>query len=62
MEEEGFEPLAITAEHAEAAARLPDLHRDPFDRMLVAQSRSCRLTLVTYDEAVAAYDVEALMV
>ncbi len=60
--DEGFESLAITAEHADAAARLPPLHRDPFDRMLVAQSRLCRLTLVTHDEAVAAYGGDALMV
>ncbi len=62
LQEEGFEGLAITAEHAEAAARLPMLHRDPFDRMLVAQAHLCRLTLVTHDEAVAAYGVDALMV
>jgi len=62
LPEEGFETLPITARHAEAAARLPLLHRDPFDRMLVAQAHLERLTLVTHDEALWAYDLEILMV
>ena len=37
-----FTELAITARHAAAVARLPPLHRDPFDRLLIAQSRSNR--------------------
>ena len=62
MQEEGFEELAITARHAEAAARLPPLHRDPFDRMLVARADFDQLTLVTYDGAIRVYDVNVLMV
>lgn len=62
LQDEGFEELAITARHAEAAARLPSLHRDPFDRMLVAQARVDGLVLVTHDEAIQAYDVNTLMV
>jgi PIN domain nuclease of toxin-antitoxin system len=62
LQDEGFEPLPITARHAEAAASLPPLHRDPFDRMLVAQARADGLTLITHDEAIRAYDVNVLMV
>lgn len=42
----------IASEHALAAADLPPLHRDPFDRMLVAQAMLEGLVLVTADEAV----------
>jgi PIN domain nuclease of toxin-antitoxin system len=52
--------LPITADHAIAAGRLPLIHRDPFDRMLVAQARSDGLTLVTRDNALGTYDVEVL--
>ncbi len=62
LEEEGFEELAMTARHAEAAAQLPPLHRDPFDRMLVAQARLENATLVTHDEAIGAYEVQVLVV
>lgn len=56
-----FEPLAISFGHAEETARLPHLHRDPFDRMLVAQARVDGLTLVTRDPEVLAYDVAVLL-
>ena len=56
-EESGFEELPLRLRHAEALMRLPPLHRDPFDRMLVAQAVADRLTIVTRDQAVAAYDV-----
>jgi PIN domain nuclease of toxin-antitoxin system len=52
--------LPITADHAIAAGRLPLIHRDPFDRMLVAQARSERLTLVTRDKALRDYEVPVL--
>lgn len=58
--EEGFEPLPVTFDHAEAAGRLPRHHRDPFDRMLIAQARLERLTIVTRDPAFDAYDVSVL--
>lgn len=51
----GFEPLPISFTHAEAIAKLPPLHRDPFDRMLVAQARTEGLTLVTHDPAIRSY-------
>jgi len=62
VREAGFEPLAITFAHAAEVGRLPPHHADPFDRMLVAQARIERLTLVTHDELLAPYDVEMLMV
>ena len=45
----GFKELPITSAHAIAAGRLPLIHRDPFDRMLVAQAQCEALTLVTKD-------------
>jgi len=57
---EGFAELSVSSAHALDAAALPLLHRDPFDRMLVAQARSERLTLVTNDAHIAAYDVPVL--
>ena len=51
----GFEPLPVTFEHAEATSQLPPLHRDPFDRMLVAQARVESLTLVTRDPSIRSY-------
>jgi PIN domain nuclease of toxin-antitoxin system len=56
----GFDLLDLTAEHAVAAGRLPMLHRDPFDRALVAQARLEGLTVVTGDRTVADYDVPVL--
>ena len=53
----GFLPLAISVEHAERAPALPPHHRDPFDRMLVAQAQLEGLAIVTADEALGAYDV-----
>lgn len=55
-----FDLLAITAEHAEAAPALPPHHRDPFDRMLVAQAILERLTLVTRDAEIGRYGVPVL--
>ena len=56
----GFEKLLITFSHAEQAARLPHHHRDPFDRMLIAQAQAEGLVLVTHDGILEAYDVEIL--
>lgn len=52
--------LPVTADHAVAAGRLPLVHRDPFDRMLVAQALTEGLTLVTRDKALRGYDVPVL--
>jgi PIN domain nuclease of toxin-antitoxin system len=54
----GFRELPVTYAHAIAAGRLPPHHRDPFDRMLVAQAAVEGLTLVSRDESIARYDVD----
>jgi len=51
----GFELLSITWGHAEMVRQLPDIHRDPFDRMLVAQAVSEPLRLLTADKLLARY-------
>jgi PIN domain nuclease of toxin-antitoxin system len=51
----GYGELPILGEHAAAVARLPDIHKDPIDRMLAAQSASEGLTLLTTDETLAGY-------
>lgn len=51
----GVAPLPVAFEHAEATASLPSLHRDPFDRLLVAQARVEGLTLVTRDPLIRSY-------
>ncbi len=55
-----FDELPITLAHAEHVSTLAPHHADPFDRMLVAQAQSERLTLVTHDRQLAPYDVEIL--
>ncbi len=56
----GFTPLPVMADHAEAVGALPDLHRDPFDRMLLAQAIVEGCTIVTRDRDIADYDVPIL--
>lgn len=51
----GYSELAITSEHAVAIDSLPTLHKDPFDRILVAQALTEGITLLTSDEWVAKY-------
>ena len=60
IEEHGFLPISITAEQAEWAGGLPQLHRDPFDRVLVAQAQLEGLILVTVDEQILRYQVPHL--
>ena len=55
-----FSELEISARHAVAAGNLPLHHDDPFDRMLIAQAELEDLTIVTHDEAFAAYKVPIL--
>jgi PIN domain nuclease of toxin-antitoxin system len=62
VEQTGFEPLPISFEHALQAGRLPLHHRDPFDRMLIAQARVESLTLASADATLAAYDVPIVAV
>lgn len=51
----GYLELAITVEHALGVLALPPLHKDPFDRMLIAQATLEGFVLLTSDEQVAAY-------
>lgn len=60
LEAQGFESLSISARHAEKAAILPFRHRDPFDRMLVAQAQLESLALITADNALDDYDVDLI--
>ncbi|MGD8587412.1 MAG: type II toxin-antitoxin system VapC family toxin [Chromatiales bacterium] len=60
IQDEGFEELPITGLHAELAARLPNHHRDPFDRMLIAQALLEELILVTNDKQIENYDLHLI--
>ena len=55
-----FRPLPITVEHAAAVEHLPHHHRDPFDRILIAQAVVEGLRIVTADAQFARYDVPLL--
>jgi PIN domain nuclease of toxin-antitoxin system len=60
MHESGFFALALTHEHALAAAELPRYHEDPFDRMLIAQARVEDLRILTADAQFERYDVRLI--
>jgi len=55
LSDRSFEQLPVTWEHARVASWLPLHHRDPFDRMLVAQALSEPLILLTHDQTLSAY-------
>lgn len=57
LEQNAFASLPLRIRHALAVEMLPLHHRDPFDRLLIAQARCEDLTLVTADRMFAAYDV-----
>jgi PIN domain nuclease of toxin-antitoxin system len=56
----GFMALPVTMEHAYAIRNLPWRHRDPIDRLLIAQSQVEGLTIVTNDRAIQSYQVDVL--
>ncbi|WP_457629816.1 type II toxin-antitoxin system VapC family toxin [Oceanithermus sp.] len=60
LQQNAFRPLAMTLPHALGVRRLPLLHKDPFDRLLVAQARHEGLELVSGDAAVRRYPVEVI--
>lgn len=60
VEEERFFKLPITLYHAQRAGRLPWYHKDPFDRMLIAQAQAEGLLLVTNDQQIVQYAVQIL--
>jgi PIN domain nuclease of toxin-antitoxin system len=55
-----IEPLPVREQHVTEMLLLPQLHKDPFDRMLIAQARVENMPLVTPDKLVQAYDVRTL--
>ncbi len=62
VKEQGFEMLAITSEHAYAVGDLPKHHRDPFDRILIAQALLEGFTLVTQDAIFNQYAIPLLAI
>jgi len=61
LEKHRFTMLDISFEHAQLAGELPNIHKDPFDRMLIAQAKLENLTLITVDSYIHKYDVKLLM-
>lgn len=60
LESEAFILQPIALAHVEELQKLPNLHRDPFDRMLIAQAKSEGMRLVTCDGEIARYEVDRL--
>ncbi len=60
IREHRFTPLHINAGYAQLAGQLPYIHKDPFDRMLIAQAIIEKLVLLTRDGQIAKYDVNIL--
>lgn len=60
--ENGFEEIAINSSHAMSVATLPEVHKDPFDRMLLAQTQVEGVTLMTADRQLGGYPVALIMV
>ena len=56
----GFDALPIELPHALRAGSLPHIHRDPFDRMLIAQAQIEGIPIITADPAIGRYDVETI--
>ena len=60
LESQGFRPLEISVAHAQRAGGLPPLHRDPFDRMLVAQALMEGLPVLSNDRAFDGYAINRI--
>jgi len=60
LDRQAFDNLALTVDHAHRLAELPPHHRDPFDRMLVAQAMAESLTIVTRNPDIPRYRVRIL--
>ena len=60
LSDAAFKELQVSIAHGLEMARLPLIHRDPFDRLLVAQARHEGLTLVTRDPTVRRYPIDTL--
>lgn len=60
LDANGFDPLPIDLGDALEAAMLPRIHRDPFDRLLIAQARRAGIPIITTDPVISQYDVETI--
>ena len=60
LEKQPFEVLSITSEHAHAIKELPLIHRDPFDRMLIAQGKIEKLAIITRDNFFSEYNINVI--
>jgi len=60
LEKQPFEVLSITSEHAHAIKELPLIHRDPFDRMLIAQGKIEKLAIITRDSFFSEYNINVI--
>ena len=60
VEDNGFVILPITFEHAMVLSTLEFIHRDPFDRLLIAQSKVDNLTLATKDDNIKQYNIKTI--
>jgi len=60
VQRQGFFPLPITLDHGQRAGNLPGPHRDPFDRMLIAQAQAENLILVSNEQLFDSYGVQRL--
>lgn len=60
IKNQGFEMLSITSDHAYAVGDLPMHHRDPFDRMIIAQAKLEGLTVVTHDAVFKKYGIPVI--
>jgi len=60
MEKNRVHAMTIRVSHMVELEKLPPLHRDPFDRLLVAQARAERMPILTADPAIRNYDVDVL--
>ncbi len=60
VEKESFSKLPISLYHGQIAGKLPSFHRDPFDRMLIAQAQAEGLFLVTTDLKICKYEVQVI--
>jgi PIN domain nuclease of toxin-antitoxin system len=60
VEENGFDILPVTFEHAMVVSTLEFIHRDPFDRMLIAQCKADKLILATKDKNIKRYNIQTI--
>ena len=60
--DDGFDELPITARHALGICALPDIHKDPFDRILLAQTISEEILFLTFDAMLAKYGVPVILI